>query len=104
MYPAKQLKLAAFLGLSLLLTACAGDDIPIQFDSPSYSQGKSEGCWSANTAVPGFPETMHRDQVAFKNDRNYRAGWIDGFGGCEGNQQWDDRSPTIGSHETNDLW
>ncbi len=73
--------LICLLGLACLpgLTACAGGNR----NSPDFKAGYSDGCASANLQGANPRETgMERDESAYRANKDYRAGWGQGFGSC----------------------
>lgn len=72
----------AIAGLgALLLTGCLSAPSKYQ-DDPQYQAGYSAGCSAGTVYEPGFPDTLERDEVRFKSNESYRAGWNSGFSAC----------------------
>ena len=60
--------------LTLALAGC-GLGVSEHADDPNYKAGRSDGCWSATSRVPGDPTTITRNEEAYKTIEAYRAGW-----------------------------
>jgi hypothetical protein len=55
-------------------TACTSS-VPVVPKSPSFQQGESDGCATANG-------TYTKDSEAFRNDNAYKEGWFSGRSQC----------------------
>jgi hypothetical protein len=66
--------------LFLVLAACAGGNR----NSPDFKAGYSDGCASANAQGGANPREsgIQRDEAAYRANKDYRAGWGQGFGAC----------------------
>ncbi|MBX3493864.1 MAG: hypothetical protein KF899_12945 [Parvibaculum sp.] len=67
--------------LTLALAGC-GLGVSEHADDPNYKAGRSDGCWSATSRVPGDPTTITRNEEAYKTIEAYRAGWNAGYNAC----------------------
>lgn len=66
-------------------------------ESASYHTGYSDGCETANLAHEHA--TMHRDQIAFENDAEYRLGWVDGSEKCKDVTHVQPSAPSIRTYD-----
>ncbi|MAU62230.1 hypothetical protein [Parvibaculum sp.] len=71
----------ALLALALVLAGC-GLGRSEYADDPDYKAGHSDGCWTATSQVPGDPESITRNEEAWKSSEAYRAGWKAGYNAC----------------------
>jgi hypothetical protein len=69
-------------GAVMFLSACVTEADYEMMNSSSYQMGYHDGCTSAHTRVPGFDETIKRDNELFESDKGYRRGWSSGYGSC----------------------
>jgi len=67
--------------LTLALAGC-GLGVSEHADDPNYKAGRSDGCWSATSRVPGDPSTITRNEEAYKTIEAYKAGWNAGYNAC----------------------
>jgi len=50
--------------------------------SPSFRQGYSDGCAAASASGVNYRAELYRDEVQYKTNRVYRAGWGSGYSSC----------------------
>ena len=74
----KLINVAFVVGVSLLFTACTSK-APTLPDSPSFTQGKIDGC---ETATGEYK----KNGDAFKMDTDYKNGWYYGRKDCNPSQ------------------
>ena len=72
------LKTSLVATVSLLFTACTSS-APVLPDTPSFKQGKQDGC---TTATGDYT----KDGDAFKIDTDYKNGWFYGRKNCNPSQ------------------
>ena len=64
----------------MLLTACASDKV--NTNSADYGAGYSDGC-SSGSIADSYPRGRKvRDEHAFRNNADYKAGWRTGYNAC----------------------
>ncbi len=68
-------KLWMIMVLPLLFTACTNSTLPVVHKSPSFQNGESDGCATANG-------TYTKDSEAFRADKEYQDGWFFGRRQC----------------------
>jgi len=51
-------------------------------DSDGFHAGYADGCASANSQGTSYRNEQIRDESAYQNDKNYRAGWASGMYNC----------------------
>ena len=78
----------SILGL-LLLGACSTEIDPALQKEPTFVQGYSDGCATANTGVSDFKNALKRNDDLYDQDKAYKAGWNDGYSSCGGNMSTD---------------
>ncbi len=71
-----------FLALSafVFLSACAGERA--NTDSADYGAGYADGCASGSSADSYPRGRVTRDEHAFRNSADYKAGWRTGYNSC----------------------
>ena len=62
------------------LAACAGTHA--NTDSPDYGAGYSDGCSTGQSRGSYPPQPVVRDNHAFENSADYKAGWRAGYNAC----------------------
>lgn len=70
----KIIKVTFFIAVSMIFTACTSTT-PILPDTPSFTEGKEDGCATATGAY-----TKNSD--AFNADADYKNGWFYGRKNC----------------------
>lgn len=74
----KIINIALMISASILFTACTSS-APVLPDTPSFKQGKQDGC---TTATGNYT----KDSDAFKMDTDYKNGWFYGRKNCNPSQ------------------
>lgn len=78
-------RIAALATLSSLTAGCIFFSSPrdrAMRRSPSFKDGYADGCAAATTKSANYRETPYRDEVLYKSDSLYRAGWANGYQTC----------------------
>ena len=65
-------------------------------NSPDFKDGYTDGCASATVQDTTYRKEAVRDEEAYKNSKNYRAGWSSGFYNCRTNYTHNTSIPNTG--------
>jgi len=65
-------------------------------NSPDFKDGYTDGCASATVQDTTYRKEAVRDEEAYKNSKNYRAGWSSGFYNCRTNTTHQPYTPGVG--------
>jgi len=65
-------------------------------NTPSFKNGYSDGCASANAQGSSYRHDMVRDDSAYESDKAYRAGWASGLYNCRNASSAMPAAPGVG--------
>lgn len=91
----KSLILAAFVTASLGVCASKSfaDDTKIDENSPSYVDGFTDGCATANPRYRKENNLTAKRDPSYDTDANYKKGWDKGYYKCEDKMDWRPADP-----------
>lgn len=82
----KPLVLAVLLVSAVPLAGCGilfpSNELAATKKTPGFQSGYADGCSAATAQSANMREGKYRDEAMYKNDKDYRMGWANGYHGC----------------------
>lgn len=82
----KPLVLAVLLASALPLAGCGilfpSAKMAATKKTPGFKAGYADGCSAATAKSANVREGEYKDEAMYKNDKDYRMGWANGYHGC----------------------